>query len=275
MFRSLKAWPIRPSHPLSRVGWCRSSSEFSLRLPPTMPRLSSPRSAGCRKSKTTSWSRPSDRSCATSLARKAGTFWILPTIEPRSSTPWRMRSDPKGCGRESLSRKSSSATRHCRPSFWFRGFARNADQLQVTYQQEQKAQTQRIETEKARATAEQQHQLVEAVIGVQVSEQNKNAAKLRGEGQKLELEEIAQGQRAQADVLGQDRVLTINLVQQLLKTIQDKPEVVSLIGRLVPQTVVSTGGQGTGLDSAAAIIGALLNSGGAATSALTGQSPKK
>ena len=150
-----------------------------------------------------------------------------------------------------------------------------ADQLQVTYQQEQKAQTQRIETEKARATAEQQHQLVEAVIGVQVSEQNKNAAKLRGEGQKLELEEIAQGQRAQADVLGQDRVLTINLVQQLLKTIQDKPEVVSLIGRLVPQTVVSTGGQGTGLDSAAAIIGALLNSGGAATSALTGQSPKK
>jgi len=150
-----------------------------------------------------------------------------------------------------------------------------ADQLQVTYQQEQKAQTQRIETEKARATAEQQHQLVEAVIGVQVSEQNKNAAKLRGEGQKLELEEVAQGQRAQADVLGQDRVLTITLVQQLLKTIQDKPEVVSLIGKLVPQTVVSTGGQSAGLDSAAAIIGALLNSGGGATPALTGQSSKK
>jgi phosphotransferase system IIB component len=150
-----------------------------------------------------------------------------------------------------------------------------ADQLQVTYQQEQKAQTQRIETEKARATAEQQHQLVEAVIGVQVSEQNKNAAKLHGEGQKLELEEIAQGQRAQADVLGQDRVLTITLVQQLLKTIQEKPEVVSLIGKLVPQTVVSTGGQGTGLDSAAAVLGALLNNGGGAAPALTGQSSKK
>jgi phosphotransferase system IIB component len=151
-----------------------------------------------------------------------------------------------------------------------------ADQLQVTYQQEQKAQTQRIETEKARATAEQQRQLVEAVIGVQVSEQNKNAAKLRGEGQKLELEEIAQGQRAQADVLGQDRVLTITLVQQLLKTIQERPEIVSLIGRLVPQTVVSTGGQSAGLDSAAAIIGALLsNGGGAATPALTGPSSKK
>jgi hypothetical protein len=47
----------------------------------------------------------------------------------------------------------------------------------------------------------------------------------------------------QANVLGEARVLTITLVQQLLKTIQDKPEIVSLIGRLVPQTVVSTGGQ--------------------------------
>jgi hypothetical protein len=150
-----------------------------------------------------------------------------------------------------------------------------ADQLQVTYQQEQKAQTQRIETEKARATAEQQHQLVEALIGVQVAEQNKDAAKLRGEGQKLELEEIAQGQRAQADVLGQDRVLTINIVQQLLKTIQEKPEIVSLIGRLVPQTVVSTGGQTAGLDSAAAILGALINNGGGATPALAGEASKK
>ena len=150
-----------------------------------------------------------------------------------------------------------------------------ADQLQVTYQQEQKAQTQRIETEKARATAEQQHQLVEALIGVQVAEQNKNAAKLRGEGQKLELEEVAQGQRAQADVLGQDRVLTITLVQQMLKAIEDKPEIVSLIGRLVPQTVVSTSGQGTNLDSAAAIFGALLNNSGGVTPALTGQSSKK
>src|SRR4029077_20059698 len=113
------------------------------------------------------------------------------------------------------------------------------------------------------------------MIGVQVAEQNKNAAKLRGEGQKLELEEIAQGQRAQADVMGQDRVLTITLVQQLLKTIQDKPEVVSLIGRLVPQTVVSTGGQATGLDSAAAIFGALFSNSGGAAPSLTGPSSKK
>jgi hypothetical protein len=152
-----------------------------------------------------------------------------------------------------------------------------ADQLQLTYQQEQKAQTQRIQTEKARATAEQQHQLVEALIGVQVAAQNKDAAQLRGEGQKLELEEIAQGQRAQADVLGQDRVLTINLVQQFLKAVEQKPEIVSLVGRLVPQTVVNTGGghSGGGIDSAAAIFGALLNNGGAATPALSGPSSAK
>jgi hypothetical protein len=70
-------------------------------------------------------------------------------------------------------------------------------------------------------------------------------------------------------------VLTVTLVQQLLKTIEDKPEIVSPIGRLVPQTVVSTGGEGTGLDSVAAIIGALRSSGGAATPALAGPSTKK
>jgi len=70
-------------------------------------------------------------------------------------------------------------------------------------------------------------------------------------------------------------VLTITLVQQFLKTIEEKPEIVALIGRLVPQTVVSTGGQGTGIDSAAAILGALINNGGGATPTLTGPSSKK
>ena len=149
-----------------------------------------------------------------------------------------------------------------------------ADQLQLTYQQEQKAQTQRIETEKARATAEQQHQLVEALIGVQVAEQNKNAAKLRGEGQKLELEETAQGQKAQADVLGQDRVLTINSFSNSSKPYRKSRSSSPWSGGW-SQTVVSTGSQGTGLDSAAAIFGALLSNGGAATPALAGSSAKK
>ena len=70
-------------------------------------------------------------------------------------------------------------------------------------------------------------------------------------------------------------MLIITLAQQFLKTIQEKPEIVSLIGRLVPQTVVSTGGQTAGLDSAAAILGALINNGGGTTPALAGQSSNK
>ncbi len=62
------------------------------------------------------------------------------------------------------------------------GFAKRqqlADQLQVTYQQEQKAQTQHRDR-KGASDRREKDALVEAVIGVQVSEQNKNAAKLRG-----------------------------------------------------------------------------------------------
>jgi len=76
-------------------------------------------------------------------------------------------------------------------------------------------------------------------------------------------------------VLGQDRVLTINILQQLLKAVEEKPEIVGLIGKLVPQTVVSTGGHGTGLDSAAAILGALIKNGGGATPPLAGPSSDK
>jgi len=135
-----------------------------------------------------------------------------------------------------------------------------ADQLKETYKQEQAAQEQRIATEQARATAEQQGQLVTSQIGVLKAKQDAEAARLRGEGQKLELEQVAEGQRAQALVLGQDRVVTITIVDKVLAAIKDKPEIVSLIGKLVPQTVVTTGGGSNGLDGAAAIFGALLHS---------------
>ena len=67
---------------------------------------------------------------------------------------------------------------------------------------------------------------------------------------------------------------TVQALSRVSFTVRDG-EIVSLIGRLVPQTVVSTGGQGTGLDSAAAILGALINNGGGATPELAGPSTKK
>ena len=197
-----------------------------------MPRLSSPRSAGCKEIEDNIMV-PTIRSIVRNVVGAQGRH-VLDLADNRAELEHAVEDAirPEGLRAGIVIKEVKFGDPALPPELLVSRLRQQlADQLQVTYQQEQKAQTQRIETEKARATAEQQHQLVEAVIGVQVAEQNKNAAKLRGEGQKLELEEIAQGQRAQADVLGQDRVLTITLVQQLLKTIQEKPEVVSLIGQ--------------------------------------------
>lgn len=137
-----------------------------------------------------------------------------------------------------------------------------ATQLQDTYKQEKLAQDVRISTEQARATANQQDQLVRAQIGVQTAEQDAKAAQLRGQGTKLELEQIAAGQAAQAKVLGEDRVLTITLVEKVLKTVEQRPEIISLIGRMVPQTLVTTGGGGgDSLVGAMSAFGAIMHAG--------------
>jgi hypothetical protein len=129
-----------------------------------------------------------------------------------------------------------------------------AGQLKDTYQQEQIAQEMRITSEKSKATAEQQPELVRAQIGVQTAEQNAKAAELRGKGLRAELEQIAAGQQAQAKVLGEDKVLLIALTEKVLAALKDKPELVSLAGRLVPQISVHTG-SGGGLEGAAALLG--------------------
>lgn len=82
-----------------------------------------------------------------------------------------------------------------------------AEQLKITYAEEQRAQEERIKTEKSRATADQQDELVRAEIAVQVAEQTKLKLQKEGEGEKLRLTGIAAGQQAQTSVLGQDRVL--------------------------------------------------------------------
>lgn len=147
-----------------------------------------------------------------------------------------------------------------------------AGQLQDTYKQEKMAQEVRITTEQARATADQQPQLVRAQIGVQTAEQDAKAAQLRGAGQRAELEQIAQGQLAQAKVLGEDRVLTITLVEKLLASVGSHPEMVSLVGRLVPQTLVVNGGDGGGgLAGALSSFGAILHATGQQPAAPTGK----
>jgi hypothetical protein len=129
-----------------------------------------------------------------------------------------------------------------------------ADQLGQAYKRETEAQKQRIETEQARATANEQPRLVEAQIAVQVANQKEAERAALGRAERQYLEEIAQGQSAQANVLGQDRVAMLQALEKVLSTLEREPNLVALMGKLVPNTVVTGGG----LEGAAAILGNAL-----------------
>jgi SPFH domain / Band 7 family len=129
-----------------------------------------------------------------------------------------------------------------------------ADQLGEAYKRETEAQKQRIETEQARSTANEQPRLVESQIAVQVANQREQERAALGRAEKQYLEEIAKGQSAQAGVLGQDRVAMLQALEKVLTSLERKPELVGIIGKLVPNTVVN----GSGLEGAAAILGNAL-----------------
>ena len=128
-----------------------------------------------------------------------------------------------------------------------------ADQLSRAYERETSAQIKRTQREKARSTADQQPRLVRAQIAVAVAKQREEERAALGRAERLFLEELARGQLAQAKVLGQDRVALLQALEKLLGALERKPELVKLVSRLVPHTVV--GGSNSGLAGAAAIIG--------------------
>lgn len=134
-----------------------------------------------------------------------------------------------------------------------------ADQLSTAYERETDAQQKRIETEQARSTADEQPRLVEAQIAVQVANQREQERAALGRAERQYLEELARGQRAQVDVLGQDRVALLQALEKLLTSLERKPELVALVGKLVPNTIV--GGDGAGLAGAAALLGSSLSGG--------------
>jgi hypothetical protein len=125
-----------------------------------------------------------------------------------------------------------------------------ADQLGQAYRRETEAQKERIETEQARATADEQPRLVQAQIAVQVANQREAERAALGRAERQYLEEIARGQRAQAEVLGQDRVALLQGLEKVLSSLEREPQLVALVGKLVPNTVVN----GSGIEGAAAII---------------------
>lgn len=140
-----------------------------------------------------------------------------------------------------------------------------ADQLAQAYQRETAAQSKRIEIEQARATANEQPRLVQAQIAVQVAKQRENERAALGRAERQFLEELARGQSAQANVLGKDRVALLQALEKILGSLEKKPELVSLISRLVPHTVVGNS-ESSGLAGAAAILSGVMNERGAGQS---------
>jgi hypothetical protein len=141
-----------------------------------------------------------------------------------------------------------------------------ATQLSLAFIQEKMAQDQRITSEKAKKTADQQGTLVTAEIGVQASLQNAEAAKNQGQGERDKLEAIAAGQKAQMEVLGVEATVNLRKFELTVSALKDffdrNPEVLtaalSNAQKFVPQ--VTVGGSDGGLvGSLQALLGQSLS----------------
>jgi hypothetical protein len=146
-----------------------------------------------------------------------------------------------------------------------------ATQLAKAFIQERAAQEKRIDSEKAKETANQQGTLVRAEIGVQASVQNALAARNEGQGERDKLTAIAAGQKAQVEVLGSDATRQLRQFELTLETLSKfanaHPEVLAAAltnaQKFVPQTSINLGGAGGSgsLLDAAGLLGGLLTAG--------------
>lgn len=124
-----------------------------------------------------------------------------------------------------------------------------AEQMEETFTREKEAQLKRIETEKARAEANRQDELMKAEIRKKAAAEIKDEQRLLGEGEKLKLQAIAEGQRTQMEVLGQEKTFELARLQMILESAVKNPNIVR-----VPNVLVN--GSGDSLEGAAAILGA-------------------
>ncbi|HXW30850.1 MAG TPA: hypothetical protein VEK55_15925 [Xanthobacteraceae bacterium] len=147
-----------------------------------------------------------------------------------------------------------------------------ATQLAKAFIQEKQAQEKRVDSEKAKATADQQPTLVAAEIEVQRSSQLKQAQLNTGVGERDKLSAIAEGQRKQMEVLGVEATVRLRQFELALDRIfgfaDSHPNVItsalSNAHKFVPERVTTVGGGAQGGESlmgAAAILGDLLGPG--------------
>ena len=127
-----------------------------------------------------------------------------------------------------------------------------ATQLAKAFVQERAAQEKRIDSEKAKETANQQGTLVRAEIGVQASVQNALAARNEGQGERDKLSLISEGQQKQVNVLGPEATVRLRQFELMLDTIgkfaNAHPEVLTAAlansQKFVPNVQVGASGDG-------------------------------
>lgn len=142
-----------------------------------------------------------------------------------------------------------------------------ATQMADAFIQEKLSQDQRVAAEKSKATANQQATLVTAEIGVQASEQNAEAARNQGIGERDKLVAIAEGQKAQTEILGVDATVKLRqyelIVGKAFEFMNAHPEVMqaalSNAQKFVPNIMV--GGDSGMNGMLAALLGKSLDSG--------------
>jgi hypothetical protein len=127
-----------------------------------------------------------------------------------------------------------------------------ATQLAKAFIQEQAAQAKRIDSEKAKSTADKQPDLVTAQIAVQTSEQNAIAARNEGQGERDKLALISEGQKAQVEVLGTDATVRLRQFELVVDYLNAHPDVLVAVlsnaSKFVPQITVGQGASGGLLD---------------------------
>jgi len=126
-----------------------------------------------------------------------------------------------------------------------------AEGLVSSYVQEKLAQESRVKMEREKATADQQDDLVKAQIQRKRAEEIKEARKkAEGQGERAKLEEIAEGQKAQVSVLGEERVVELRkfelVLNGILNFVGDNPAVLQAAlenaHKFVPERVYTSGG---------------------------------
>lgn len=124
-----------------------------------------------------------------------------------------------------------------------------ASQMITTYQQEKLAQTERVQTMKERARADQQPELMKSEIGKTVAKNNAERDRLIGIGQKDLMRERAKGLQAEAGVLGKDAALELAKLKIMVEAAKENPD-------MVKQPHVLVISDGDSLTGAAAVFGA-------------------